>query len=211
MAAPAALEGFFRPGHAIHSRSRQWGIPEDCTIQGQLLLPFGNQMWQWKIPYKWGFQWENPGTIWWIFQQLTFYSWRVHVTYILFFKKIICIHRPYRCHVALNSMCRADLFARLQELVESSGITKVEKPWDRQRMGGLGETGRCHWPWRPWQHPDHRRPILWVEAFGAFWADFWAQNWRHHIIGSLYIYIHPPVFLMVCPLVCFSNNMFFCL
>ncbi|CAL1137742.1 unnamed protein product, partial [Cladocopium goreaui] len=26
---------------------------------------------------------------------------------------------------------RADLFARLQELVESSGITKVEKPWDR--------------------------------------------------------------------------------
>ena len=42
MAAPAALEGFFRPGHAVHSRSRQWGILEDCTIQGQLLLPFGN-------------------------------------------------------------------------------------------------------------------------------------------------------------------------
>ncbi|CAE6950095.1 yciC [Symbiodinium sp. CCMP2592] len=26
---------------------------------------------------------------------------------------------------------RADLFARLQELVESSGVTKLEKPWDR--------------------------------------------------------------------------------
>ena len=117
------------------------------------------------------------------------------------------LHRPYRCHVALNSMCRADLFARLQELVESSGITKVEKPWDRQRMGGLGETGRCHWPW---QHPDHRRVILWVEAFGAFWADFWAQNLASYYRIFIYIYIQ-PVFLMVCPLVCFSNNMFFCL
>ena len=123
-----------------------------------------------------------------------------------FFFEIICIHRPYRCHVALNSMCRADLFARLQELVESSGITKVEKPWDRQRMGGLGETGRCHWPW---QHPDQGRPILWVEAFGAFWADFWAQNLASYYRIFIYIYIHSPVFWwfahwFVSAITCFS-------
>lgn len=47
---------------------------------------------------------------------------------ISFFLNLSCRKsKDISCH-----LCRADLFARLQELVESTGITKVEKPWDRR-------------------------------------------------------------------------------
>lgn len=47
---------------------------------------------------------------------------------ISFFWNLSCREgEDISCH-----LCRADLFARLQELVESTGITKVEKPWDRR-------------------------------------------------------------------------------
>lgn len=53
---------------------------------------------------------------------------------ISFFWNLSCReNKDISCH-----LCRADLFARLQELVESTGITKVEKPWDR-RVGQAGD------------------------------------------------------------------------